>query len=94
MFHCKKVNSKINHIHQRALCIVYKINVLSFEELLQLVKLFKIHHKNVQSLASLAIDRRGQISFYASDVFGRIILLAYPIRHAKYGWSKPKCTCD
>ena len=48
MFHCKKVNSKINHIHQRALCIVYKINVLSFEELLQLVELFKIHHKNVQ----------------------------------------------
>ena len=31
--------------------MVYKNNVLSFEELLQLDKSFKIHHKNIQSLA-------------------------------------------
>ena len=31
--------------------IVYKNNVLSFEELLELDKSFKIHHRNIQSLA-------------------------------------------
>ena len=34
MFHGRKANSKINHIHERALHIAYKSNVLSFEELL------------------------------------------------------------
>ena len=31
--------------------IVYKNNVLSFEELLESGKSFKIHHRNIQSLA-------------------------------------------
>ena len=51
MFHGRKANSKINHIHERVLRIVYKNNVLSFEEVLEFDKLFKIHHRNVQSLA-------------------------------------------
>ena len=51
MFHDRRANSKINHIHERALRIVYKNNVLSFEELLELDKSFKIHHRNIQSLA-------------------------------------------
>ena len=33
MFHGRTANSKTNHIHERALRIVYKNNVLSFEEL-------------------------------------------------------------
>ena len=32
MLHGRRANSKINHIHERALHIVYKNNVLSFEE--------------------------------------------------------------
>ena len=51
MFHGRKANSKINHIDERALRVVYKNNVLSFEELLELDKSFKIHHRNIQSLA-------------------------------------------
>ena len=46
--HGRKAHSKTNHIHERALPIVYKNNVLSFEELLELDKSFKIHHKNIQ----------------------------------------------
>ena len=52
MFHGRRANSKINHIHERALRIVYKNNVSSFEELLELelqsiiqslaIELFKI----------------------------------------------------
>ena len=51
MSHGRRANSKINHIHERALRIVYKNNVLSFEELLELDKSFKMHHRNIQSLA-------------------------------------------
>ena len=36
MFHNIMANSKVNHIHERALRIAYKNNVLSFEELLEL----------------------------------------------------------
>ena len=51
MFRGRRANSKINHINERALCIVHKNNVLSFEELSELDKSFKIHHRNIQSLA-------------------------------------------
>ena len=44
MFHSRRANSKVNHIHERALCIVYNNNVLSFAELLELHKSFKLHH--------------------------------------------------
>ena len=45
------VNSKINHIHESALRIVYKYIVSSFEKLLELDKLFKIQQRNIQLLA-------------------------------------------
>ena len=41
-FRARRENSKINHIHERALRIVCKNNVLSLEELLELDKSFKI----------------------------------------------------
>ena len=51
MFYSRKANSKINHIHERPLRIVYKDNISSFEELLKKDKSFCIHHRNIQSLA-------------------------------------------
>ena len=51
MFHSRKANAKINHIHERAFRIVYKDNNSSFEELLRKDKSFCIHHRNIQSLA-------------------------------------------
>ena len=51
MFHDRKENSKINHIHETALRILYKNNALSFEELLELHKSLKIHPRIIQSLA-------------------------------------------
>ena len=33
MFYSRKAHSKINHIHERSLRIVYKDNISSFEEL-------------------------------------------------------------
>ena len=51
MFHSRKTNFKINHIHERTLRIVYKNNISSFEELLKKDKSLCILHRNIQSLA-------------------------------------------
>ena len=51
MFHSWKVNSKINHLQERSSRIVYNDYITSFEDLLKKDNSFKIHHKNIQSLA-------------------------------------------
>ena len=50
MFHSRKVNNKINKLHERALRLVYKNNTLSFEELLTMNNSFTAHHRNLQNL--------------------------------------------
>ena len=51
MFHSRGANSKINHIHERALRIVHKDNNSSFQELLRKDKSFCVHHRNIQLFA-------------------------------------------
>ena len=51
MFHSRKLNHRINRIHERALRIVYKDNNSTFKELLDKDNSFTIHEKNVQTLA-------------------------------------------
>ena len=50
IFHSRKANSKINHIHERTQRMVYKDNISSFEKLVKKDKSFCIH-RNIQSLA-------------------------------------------
>ena len=50
MFHSRKLNTRINRIHERALRIVYKDHESSFEELLAKSNSYTIHHRNIQSL--------------------------------------------
>ena len=52
MFHSRKLNSRINRLHERALRIVYRNDQLTFCELLDLDKSFTIHHRNLQRLAT------------------------------------------
>ena len=52
MFHSRGVKSKINHLYEWSLRIVYKDNISYFEDLLKRRKLFTIHQKNIQSLAT------------------------------------------
>ena len=51
MFHSRKLNNRINHIHERALRLVYKDYTSSFDELLLKDNSFRIHHRNLQKLA-------------------------------------------
>ena len=45
------MNRKINHIHERALRLVYNDYSSSFEELLRKDKSISIHHRNIHSVA-------------------------------------------
>ena len=51
MFHSRKLNNRINRIHERALRIVYKDDKSSFEELLAKDDGVTIHERNIQTLA-------------------------------------------
>ena len=51
MFHSRTLNSRINNLHERALRLVYKDHISSFEQLLQRDKSFCIHDRNLQKLA-------------------------------------------
>ena len=48
MFHGRKANNRINHIHERTLRLVYQDQTLSFEELLKKDGSCSIHHRNIQ----------------------------------------------
>ena len=50
MFHCRKLNNRINKIHEKALRLVYKDYILSFDDLLAKDNSFKVHQKNPQKL--------------------------------------------
>ena len=77
MFHGRRANSKINHIHERALRIVYKNNILSFEELLELDKSFKIHHRNIQSLAIELFKIKNNLSVTIMNDIFRVRAVSY-----------------
>ena len=50
MFHGRKINEKINRLHERSLRIVYNDYTATFEELLAKDGSFSIHHQNIQTL--------------------------------------------
>ena len=52
MFHTKKLNDKINRMHEKCLRIVYNDNILLFEELLEIDNSVSVHQRNIQILAT------------------------------------------
>ena len=52
MCHSRSLNTQINRIHERALRIVYNDNDSTFEELLSISGSVRIHHRNIQQLAT------------------------------------------
>ena len=51
MFHSRKLNHRINRLHERALRITYKDDKSSFSELLVKDESFTVHERNIQTLA-------------------------------------------
>ena len=52
MFHSRKLNSRINKLHERALRIVYQDYASSFTELLEKNNSATIHNRNIQLLVT------------------------------------------
>ena len=52
MFYSRRLNNKINSIHERALRITYQDNTSTFQELLNKDNSVSIHHRNVQVLGT------------------------------------------
>ena len=77
MFHSRELNRKINHIHERALRIVYRDNSSSFTELLKKDNSVCIHHGNIQSLAIELCKVKHTIS-------NSLILDFFPLRSVEY----------
>ena len=51
MFHSRKLNNRINKIHERALRLVYKDYTSYFDDLLAKDNSFKIHQRNLQKVS-------------------------------------------
>ena len=51
MFHDREINTMINKIHARALRIVYRDDISTFNQLLEKDGSFCVHHKNIHSMA-------------------------------------------
>lgn len=51
MFHSRKMNSKINRLHERSLRLLYKDDISTYQQLLKRAGSFTIHQRNIQSLA-------------------------------------------
>ena len=70
MFCSRKLNAKINNLHHRALRIVYRDYVSSFEELLKVDSSCSIHHRNIKFLAIELYKVRNNLSpEFMSDIF-------------------------
>ena len=52
MFHSRRLNNKINSIHERVLRITYQDNTSTFQELLNKDDSISMHHRNLQFLAT------------------------------------------
>ena len=51
MFCGRKPDARINHVHERALRVVYRNNSLCFNELLKIDKSYNIPHTNIKAIA-------------------------------------------
>ena len=70
MFSGRFSNNRINHLHERALRIVYNDYRLSFEELLQKDRSVCIHHRNIHFLAiEMFKVLKGLSSQIMNDIF-------------------------
>ena len=52
MFHSRRLNNKINFIHERALRITYQDHISAFQELLNKDSSVSTHRRNLQALAT------------------------------------------
>ena len=83
MFHSRKLNNRINNIHERALRIVYRDYESTFQQLLKQNKSVSIHQRNLQILATeIFKTKNGLNPVIMEDVF-KFKNLTYNFRNAE-----------
>ena len=81
MFHIKKLNNKINRLHERCLWLIFSDKGPSYEELLDKDNSVPIHQKNLQKLAiEMFKTYAGMAPQIMNEVFPRNYTLNYNLR--------------
>ena len=62
MYHDRTINAKLNKLHERALRMVYKDNISTFEQLLIKDNSMTIHQRNLQKLGTAMYKIKNEIS--------------------------------
>ena len=70
MFSSRKINNRINKLHERALRLVYSDYESTFEDLLTKNESFTVHHYNIQTFAIELYKVRNNIS---QIIFGELL---------------------
>ena len=90
MLHSRRLNNKINRLHDRCLRVVYNNNQNTFEELLELDNSVSIHYKNLQCLAIELYKIFNDISpDIMKDVFPLNTSSTYDIRNREIFYTRP-----
>ena len=91
--HSRKLNERINHIHDRALRIAYKDFNWSFQELLIKDNSSNIHHRNLQKFVTEIFKvKNGLPPELMNDVF-EFIKTPYSLRtYSHFGSTKIRTT--
>ena len=78
MFHSRKMNSRINKIHERALRIIYGDKNTTFRELLSKYNCFTIHERNIQNLA---IELYKVVNGISPDIMSEVFPLKKSVKY-------------
>ena len=81
MLHNRTLNNKINRIHERALRVVYQNKTLTFDELLLKDNSIRVHHKNLQILATEIFKVRNELSLKIMEEIFEMRTLDYNLRN-------------
>ena len=77
MFCCRKLNSRVNKLHERALRIVYQDYASSFTELLEKDNSKTIHNRNIQLLFKV---KNGLLPSFMKEIFVENAQHCYDLR--------------
>ena len=62
MFHCRKINNRINSLHERALRVVYRYYNATFSELFSTHKSVTTYQRNLQLLVTEIFETKNELN--------------------------------